>query len=77
MLNNKSMGEQGPCGPCTEIFWDTGLDGDDRWLEIWNIVMMQSYRTSQGVLTPLALPCIDTGMGLERIASVVQVNIKE
>ncbi|KAJ2557985.1 hypothetical protein EV175_001027 [Coemansia sp. RSA 1933] len=71
-----SMGHgEGPCGPCSELFWDTGkgpANHEDRWLEFWNLVFMQHYRTSDGRLEPLAQPCIDTGMGLERIASIVQ-----
>lgn len=69
------MGEgAGPCGPCTEIFWDTQNDdlGEDRWLEIWNLVFMQHYRNDQGQLENLPIVCVDTGMGLERLASVVQ-----
>ncbi|KAF8938505.1 hypothetical protein BGZ58_000761 [Dissophora ornata] len=70
-----TMGEgAGPCGPCTEIFWDTLNDdlGEDRWLEIWNLVFMQHYRNDQGQLENLPIVCVDTGMGLERLASVVQ-----
>ncbi|KAI9274435.1 alanyl-tRNA synthetase [Phascolomyces articulosus] len=69
-----SMGDgEGPCGPCTEIFWDTMDDTlDERWLEIWNLVFMENYRTADGQLTKLPTPCIDTGMGLERMASVLQ-----
>lgn len=70
-----TMGEgAGPCGPCTEIFWDTQNDdlGEDRWLEIWNLVFMQHYRNDQGQLENLPIVCVDTGMGLERLASVVQ-----
>lgn len=78
-----SMGSTGPCGPCTEIFYDHGeevfggLPGSvhedgDRFIEIWNIVFMQYERTSQGDLLPLPKPCVDTGMGLERIAAVLQ-----
>ncbi|KAJ2499121.1 hypothetical protein GGH96_003781 [Coemansia sp. RSA 1972] len=72
-----SMGNEGPCGPCTEIFWDTqdtryAVDDERRWLEFWNIVFMQFHRSSDGTLTPLSTPCVDTGMGLERIASIVQ-----
>ncbi|KAG0000951.1 hypothetical protein BGZ79_005272 [Entomortierella chlamydospora] len=70
-----TMGEgPGPCGPCTEIFWDTQNDdlGEDRWLEIWNLVFMQHYRNDQGQLENLPIVCVDTGMGLERLASVVQ-----
>ncbi|ORY05644.1 alanyl-tRNA synthetase [Basidiobolus meristosporus CBS 931.73] len=70
-----SMGDgEGPCGPCTEIFWDTQRDTDDedRWLEIWNLVFMEFYRKSDGTLEKLPTPCIDTGMGMERLASVLQ-----
>lgn len=70
-----TMGEgAGPCGPCTEIFWDTLNDdlGEDRWLEIWNLVFMQNYRNEQGELENLPIVCVDTGMGLERLAAVVQ-----
>ncbi|KAG0050664.1 hypothetical protein BGZ83_004530 [Gryganskiella cystojenkinii] len=70
-----TMGEgAGPCGPCTEIFWDTRNDdlGEDRWLEIWNLVFMQHYKNDQGQLENLPIVCVDTGMGLERLASVVQ-----
>jgi len=78
-----SMGDTGPCGPCSEIFFDRGdkifggppgskdQDGD-RFTEIWNLVFMQFEKTSDGVLKNLPKPCIDTGMGLERIASVMQ-----
>ncbi|MBI2960556.1 MAG: alanine--tRNA ligase [Betaproteobacteria bacterium] len=77
------MADTGPCGPCSEIFWDHGpaiaggppgspeADGD-RYIEIWNLVFMQFNRDEQGVLTPLPKPCVDTGMGLERIAAVLQ-----
>ena len=79
-----AMGETGPCGPCSEIHIDRGeamgcgrpdcgVDCDcDRFLEIWNLVFMQYNRDARGGLTPLPRPSIDTGMGLERIASVVQ-----
>lgn len=69
-----SMGDgPGPCGPCTEIFWDQQQEVDgDRFLEIWNLVFMQYQRTESGELQPLDRPCVDTGMGLERIASVLQ-----
>ncbi len=78
-----SMGETGPCGPCTEIFYDHGpeiaggppgtpeADGD-RYIEIWNLVFMQFNRDKEGYLHPLPKPSVDTGMGLERIAAVVQ-----
>src|ERR1019366_1067153 len=78
-----SMGETGPCGPCTEIFYDHGSeipggppgspDGDgDRYVEIWNLVFMHYDRSSDGVLVPLPKPSVDTGMGLERVAAVMQ-----
>ena len=78
-----SMGDTGPCGPCTEIFYDHGegilggppgtADADgDRFVEIWNLVFMQYDRGPDGVLTPLPKPSVDTGMGLERIAAVMQ-----
>jgi len=77
------MGETGPCGPCTEIFYDHGADiaggppgspdeDGDRYVEIWNLVFMQYDRSADGVLTPLPKPSVDTGMGLERIAAVMQ-----
>ena len=78
-----SMGPTGPCGPCTEIFYDHGpaiaggppgspdADGD-RYIEIWNLVFMQYDRAADGTLTPLPKPSVDTGMGLERIAAVLQ-----
>ena len=77
------MGDTGPCGPCTEIFLDHGEDipggppGSedddlDRYIEIWNLVFMQFERDSSGKMTPLPKPSIDTGMGLERIAAVMQ-----
>ncbi len=77
------MGETGPCGPCTEIFYDHGADipggppgspdaDGDRWIEIWNLVFMQFDRSADGVLTPLPKPSVDTGMGLERVAAVMQ-----
>lgn len=78
-----SMGEIGPCGPCSEIFYDHGdkvfggppgskdQDGD-RFIEIWNLVFMQFEKTKDGKKINLPKPCIDTGMGLERIASVMQ-----
>ncbi|WP_108652331.1 alanine--tRNA ligase [Dongshaea marina] len=77
------MGDTGPCGPCTEIFYDHGEDvaggppgtpeeDGDRYIEIWNLVFMQYNRLSDGTLEPLPKPSVDTGMGLERIAAVVQ-----
>lgn len=75
------MGETGPCGPCSEIHFDQGpgVPGDavpngagDRVMEIWNLVFMQYNRDANGTLTPLPKPSIDTGMGLERLAAVVQ-----
>jgi len=78
-----SMGDTGPCGPCTEIFFDHGEsiaggppgspdEEGDRYIEIWNLVFMQYDRSADGTLTPLPRPSVDTGMGLERIAAVVQ-----
>jgi alanyl-tRNA synthetase len=77
------MGDTGPCGPCTEIFWDhgPGIAGGppgtpeaegDRYIEIWNLVFMQFNRDESGTLHPLPKPSVDTGMGLERIAAVLQ-----
>ena len=77
------MGDTGPCGPCSEIFYDHGPDvwggppgsadeDGDRYIEIWNLVFMQFDRSSDGTMTPLPKPCVDTGMGLERIAAVLQ-----
>tara|TARA_R110002110_G_scaffold392133_1_gene605577 strand:+ start:12380 stop:14989 length:2610 start_codon:yes stop_codon:yes gene_type:complete len=77
------MGDTGPCGPCSEIFYDHGPDvpggppgseGDDldRYIEIWNLVFMQFNRDASGELQPLPKPSVDTGMGLERIAAVMQ-----
>ena len=78
-----AMGETGPCGPCSEIFYDHGpeipggppgsADEDgDRFVEIWNLVFMQYERSADGTLTPLPKPSVDTGMGLERVAAVMQ-----
>ncbi|OGQ23616.1 MAG: alanine--tRNA ligase [Deltaproteobacteria bacterium RIFCSPHIGHO2_02_FULL_44_16] len=74
-----AMGETGPCGPCSEIHWDFGKGlvtkediASDRFMEIWNLVFMQFNRSQEGELTRLAAPSIDTGMGLERLACVVQ-----
>lgn len=77
------MGDTGPCGPCSEIFYDHGEDVPggppgsendelDRYIEIWNLVFMQYNRDEAGELTPLPSPSVDTGMGLERIAAVMQ-----
>lgn len=79
-----AMGDTGPCGPCSEILFDQGPEigcrrpeckagcDCDRYLELWNLVFMQFYRDESGKMTPLPRPSIDTGMGLERIAAVVQ-----
>ena len=78
-----SMGDTGPCGPCSEIFYDhgPGIEGGppgspnedgDRYVEIWNLVFMQFDRSADGTMTPLPKPSVDTGMGLERIAAVMQ-----
>ena len=78
-----SMGDTGPCGPCSEIFYDHGEavvggppgspnDDGDRYVEIWNLVFMQFNRDASGNMTPLPKPSVDTGMGLERIAAVMQ-----
>ncbi len=81
------MGDTGPCGPCTEIFYDHDPDGSkgiaggppgspeedgDRWIEIWNLVFMQFDRSPDGTLSKLPAPSVDTGMGLERVAAVMQ-----
>ena len=66
-------GDTGPCGPCSEIFWDQGEEVDgDRWLEFWNCVFMQYDRDASGKLHPLPRPSVDTGMGLERMAAIMQ-----
>ncbi len=79
-----SMGDTGPCGPCSEIMYDRGKEyacsdncavgvcDCDRWLEIWNLVFMQYNRDENGVMSPLPRPSIDTGMGLERVTSILQ-----
>ncbi|KAB2890756.1 MAG: alanine--tRNA ligase [Desulfobulbaceae bacterium] len=79
-----AMGDTGPCGPCSEIHIDQGAEAGcgrsdcalgcdcDRFLELWNLVFMQFYRDEDGTLTPLPKPSIDTGMGLERVAAVLQ-----
>ena len=77
------MADTGPCGPCSEIFYDHGADiwggppgsaeeDGDRYIEIWNLVFMQFNRDEAGTMNPLPSPCVDTGMGLERIAAVLQ-----
>ena len=77
------MAETGPCGPCSEIFYDHGPEvwggppgspeeDGDRYIEIWNLVFMQFERDASGNMTPLPKPCVDTGMGLERLAAVLQ-----
>ena len=78
-----SMGDTGPCGPCSEIFFDHGPEvwggppgspeeEGDRYIEIWNLVFMQYNRDASGQMTPLPKPSVDTGMGLERLAAVMQ-----
>lgn len=77
------MADTGPCGPCSEVFYDHGPEiwggppgspeeDGDRFIEIWNLVFMQYERAADGTLTPLPKPCVDTGMGLERMAAVLQ-----
>ena len=77
------MADTGPCGPCSEIFYDHGPDvwggppgsaqeDGDRYIEIWNLVFMQFERDASGTMTPLPKPCVDTGMGMERLAAVLQ-----
>lgn len=77
------MADTGPCGPCSEVFYDHGPDiwggppgspeeDGDRYIEIWNLVFMQFDRAADGTMTPLPKPCVDTGMGLERVAAVLQ-----
>ena len=78
-----SMGDTGPCGPCSEVFYDHGPEvpggppgtpeeDGDRYIELWNLVFMQFNRTADGEMTPLPKPSVDTGMGLERISAVLQ-----
>ena len=78
-----AMGDTGPCGPCTEVFYDHGPDVEggppgsadedgDRYIEIWNLVFMQFDRAADGAMKSLPAPCVDTGMGLERLAAVLQ-----
>jgi alanyl-tRNA synthetase len=78
-----SMGDTGPCGPCSEVFYDHGPEvpggppgspdeDGDRYIEIWNLVFMQYNRDADGTMTPLPKPSVDTGMGLERLAAVLQ-----
>ena len=80
-----AMGDTGPCGPCSEIFYDMGPAASEeghadckfpcdcgRYVEIWNLVFMQFNRDASGTLTPLPKPCVDTGLGLERVAAVLQ-----
>ena len=77
------MADTGPCGPCSEIFFDHGPEvwggppgsaeeDGDRYIEVWNLVFMQFERSADGTMTPLPKPCVDTGMGLERISAVLQ-----
>ncbi len=78
-----AMGDTGPCGPCSEIFYDHGdhvpggppgtpEEDGDRFIEVWNLVFMQFDRDAQGEMRPLPKPCVDTGMGLERLAAILQ-----
>src|SRR5690554_1541309 len=78
-----AMGDTGPCGPCTEIFYDHGPEvaggppgtpdeDGDRYIEVWNLVFMQYDRASDGSMSPLPAPSVDTGMGLERLAAILQ-----
>ena len=83
-----AMGDTGPCGPCSEIFYDMGPAASEqghadcefpcdcgRYVEIWNLVFMQFNRDATGTLTPLPKPCVDTGMGLERVAAALQAKV--
>ena len=78
-----SMGDTGPCGPCSEVFYDHGPEiaggppgspdeDGDRYIELWNLVFMQFNRDAEGTMTPLPKPSVDTGMGIERLAAVIQ-----
>jgi alanyl-tRNA synthetase len=80
-----AMGDTGPCGPCSEVFYDMGVAASEeghadckfpcdcgRYVEFWNLVFMQFNRDAAGTLTPLPKPCVDTGMGLERVAAILQ-----
>jgi alanyl-tRNA synthetase len=78
-----SMGDTGPCGPCSEVFYDHGPEiwggppgtpeeDGDRYIEVWNLVFMQFNRDADGTMTPLPKPSVDTGMGLERLAAILQ-----
>jgi alanyl-tRNA synthetase len=84
------MGDTGPCGPCSEIHYDMGAEASDlghkdcsfpcdcgRYVEIWNLVFMQFNRDSDGKFAPLPKPCVDTGMGLERVAAVLQGKVSD
>lgn len=80
-----TMGETGPCGPCSEIYFDHGAhiaggppgseEEGDRWVEVWNLVFMQYARRADGSMSPLPAPSVDTGMGLERLVAAVQKQV--